>query len=577
MENGYNEYNKYNDLLQKYNELQAEKNRTARELRTITKQYNVLKKYVETHSGLTKKLVTERLRHEIYVKLFLETCPDIIFVFDENARFLIGTDSVADIVDVDDVAYIYGMEFGSVLEKFDPSNNMDETFASVMGIVRGCGENGVRTTFELSVGTKKYNVNILPFNKDNGVFAGVLVLMRDVTELIEAKDLAEAASKAKSEFFSNMSHEMRTPMNAIIGMTAIAKKTDNIAEKDHSLNKIGDAASHLLGIINDVLDMAKIEADKLELVLAEFDFEKMLQKVAAVINYKTEEKKQHFTVSIDNAVPRFIVGDDQRLAQVITNLLSNAVKFTPDGGSISLRVSFFGEADENCGLRIEVTDTGIGISYEQQEKLFLAFEQAESGISREYGGTGLGLAIAKRIIDLMGGKICVESELGKGSRFIFTVNVKRGSINGRPGIGDTDAAPEPAANSDGFDGKRLLLAEDIEINRDILMALLDGTGIIVDCAENGQEALNMIEAAPDKYDIIFMDMQMPKMDGLEATRRIRALPAMQNIELPIIAMTANVFKEDIEACLAAGMDDHIGKPLDIEKVMEKLRKYLTGG
>jgi len=567
----------YNELLRKYEELQAEKNRAARELRTVTKQFHVLKKYVETHTGLTKKLVTERLRHEIYVKLFLETYPDIVFVFDENARFLIGTDSVTEIIRVDNLAYIYGMEFGSILEMYDPANIMDGIYAFVMNIVDDCGKNGSSQSFELSVNPKKYNVSILPFSKANGVFAGVLVLMRDMTELIEAKNLAEAASKAKTEFFSNMSHEMRTPMNAIIGMTAIAKKTDNIAEKDHSLNKIGDAASHLLGIINDVLDMAKIEADKLELVLAEFDFEKMLQKVAAVINYKTEEKKQHFTVSIDNAVPRFIVGDDQRLAQVITNLLSNAVKFTPDGGSISLRVSFFGEADENCGLRIEVTDTGIGISYEQQEKLFLAFEQAESGISREYGGTGLGLAIAKRIIDLMGGKICVESELGKGSRFIFTVNVKRGSINGRPGIGDTDAAPEPAANSDGFDGKRLLLAEDIEINRDILMALLDGTGIIVDCAENGQEALNMIEAAPDKYDIIFMDMQMPKMDGLEATRRIRALPAMQNIELPIIAMTANVFKEDIEACLAAGMDDHIGKPLDIEKVMEKLRKYLTGG
>ena len=239
LENTVFSINEYNELLRKYKQTQlllsaseAEKNKAARDLRTMTKQYNVLQKYVETHSGLTKKLVTERLRHEIYVKLFLETCPDIIFVFDENAKFLIGTDSVTDIVGVDDVAYIYGMEFGSILEKFDPSNIMGEIFASVMSIVRDSGKKGLRKTLELSIEPKKYNVNILPFNKDNGAFAGVLVLMRDVTELIEAKDLAEAASKAKSEFFSNMSHEMRTPMNAIIGITTIAKKTDEIIEKN---------------------------------------------------------------------------------------------------------------------------------------------------------------------------------------------------------------------------------------------------------------------------------------------------------------------------------------------------------
>ena len=713
VENTIVSINEYNELLQKYKDLQivlkaseAEKNRTARELRTITKQHNVLKKYVETHSGLTNKLVTERLRHEIYVKLFLETCPDIIFVFDENARFLIGTDSVTDIVEIEDVAYIYGMEFGSILAMFDPSNVMDEIFASVMDIVRDCGKNDLRKILELSVEPKKYNVNILPFNKANGVFAGVLVLMRDATELIEAKNLAEAASKAKSEFFSTMSHEMRTPMNAIIGMTAIAKKTDGIIEKNQALNKIGEAASHLLGIINDVLDMAKIEADKLDLVSVEYNFEKMLQKVATVINFRVDEKRQNFTVNVDNTVPRFIVGDDQRLAQVITNLLSNAVKFTPDGGSINLKVSFNSESDEDCELRIEVTDNGIGISPQHQGKLFRAFEQAESGTSREYGGTGLGLAITKRIVELMGGEIWVESKLGEGSRFVFTVKVQRGSKSSRSlllpgvnwknvrimavddmkeirsqfqelfnhldiicdvasdgfeafrfikergdydiyfvdwqmpemdgieltrrikshsegrqpvvimitaldwdnirdeairagvdkhllkplfssaiidcvneclGVDDIDADIKNTTVLEGFEGKKLLLAEDIEINREIFIALLDGTGIIIDCAENGQEALDMVEAAPDKYDIVFMDMQMPKMDGLEATRRIRALNVMQGYRLPIVAMTANVFKDDIENCLAAGMDNHLGKPLDIDKIYDMLRKYFRKG
>ena len=514
---------------------------------------------------------------------------------------------------------------------------------------------------------------------------------------------ANAASKAKGDFLSNMSHEMRTPMNAIIGMTAIGKKSDDIGEKNRALNKIGDAASHLLGIINDVLDMAKIEADKLELVPVEYNFEKMLQKVATVINFRVDERRQHFTVNLDNTVPRFIIGDDQRLAQVIANLLSNAVKFTPDGGHINLKASFSGETDETCKLRIEVSDTGIGISPEHQERLFRAFEQAESGTSREYGGTGLGLVISKRIVELMGGDIWVESELGKGSRFIFTVKAQRGNTDSRSlllpgvnwknvrimaiddaaeirnqfqdlfahldiicyvaadgieacrnieehgeydiyfidwhmpgmngieltkyiksrgkgrqpvvimitamdwgqirddairagvdkhllkplfsstiidcineclGIDNTSADSYDMADLGRFEGTKLLLVEDIEINREILIALLEGTGIDIDCAENGQEALDMIEAAPDKYDIVFMDVQMPKMDGLEATRHIRALPALQNGRLPIIAMTANVFKDDIEACFEAGMDDHIGKPLDIDRVMEKLRKYL---
>ena len=525
--------------------------------------------------------------------------------------------------------------------------------------------------------------------------------------LQELNDLAESASRAKGDFLSNMSHEMRTPMNAIIGITTMGKRADNIKDKDNALNKIGDAASHLLGVINDVLDMAKIEADKLELVPVEFNLEKLLQKVATVINFKIDEKRQQFSVNVENNVPRFIVGDDQRLTQVITNLLSNATKFTPEGGNVSIKVSLAGETDESCELRIEVEDSGIGISPEQQGKLFRAFEQAESGTSRKYGGTGLGLVISKRIVELMGGNIWIESELGKGSRFIFTIKARRGSkssgivlpdginwksvrimvvddmigvrrqfqdlfnhlevkcdtaadgfeacrmieenggydiyfvdwsmpgmdgieltkhikswdkedkqpvvimitamdwdeirndanhagvdthllkplfsstiidcINECLGVGGSDSnIGQAIADTGGFKGKRLLLAEDIEINREILMALLDGTEIMIDCAEDGQEALNMIEAAPDKYDIVFMDMQMPRMDGLEATRRIRALPSQsrQCERLPIVAMTANVFKNDIEACLEAGMDDHIGKPLDIDRVLDKLRKYL---
>jgi len=321
--------------------------------------------------------------------------------------------------------------------------------------------------------------------------------------------------------------------------------------------------------------MAKIEANKLILSHIEFDFERMLQKVFTVITHRINEKEQTLTVSIDSRIPRLIISDDQRLMQVLTNLLSNAVKFTPVGGEIHLEVSMISDIDGYCELCIEVTDNGIGISPEQQENLFRPFEQAESGTSRQYGGTGLGLVISKNIIDLMGGRIWVESELGKGAKFCCIVKMLHGA--GVPHISvtsDENIDNKIEIEKDAFAGKSILLAEDIEINREIFIALLQDLGLIIECAENGKEAIDKVEAAPDKYDIVFMDVQMPLMGGYEATRYIRSLPALKDVKLPIIAMTANVFKSDIDECLAAGMDDHLGKPLDIEKVLQVLWKYL---
>jgi CheY-like chemotaxis protein/anti-sigma regulatory factor (Ser/Thr protein kinase) len=276
-------------------------------------------------------------------------------------------------------------------------------------------------------------------------------------------------------------------------------------------------------------------------------------------------------MEVDENIPRFLIGDDQRLAQVITNLLSNAVKFTPEAGEIRLTATLVDEQDGLCELRIEVQDNGIGISRDQQKRLFSAFVQADNSTSRVYGGTGLGLVICKRIVDLMCGHIWIESEIGKGSKFIFTIKAKRGE--GSSADETTAASTEMKENE--FQGKVMLLAEDIEINREILISLLEETGITIDCAENGQEALDIVAANPEKYDVVFMDVQMPQMDGLEATRRIRALPERERGRLPIIAMTANVFKSDIDECRAAGMDSHIGKPLDIDKVIEALRKYVS--
>ena len=386
-----------------------------------------------------------------------------------------------------------------------------------------------------------------------------------------------SASRAKSSFLSNMSHEMRTPLNAITGMTVIGRKAKDIERKDYALDRISDASTHLLGVINDVLDMSKIEANMLELSPVEFNFEKMLQKVVAVVNLRVNEKRQTLTVRLDNAIPRTVVADDQRLTQVAVNLLSNAVKFTPEEGLITLNASLVGEENGVCSIQVTVSDTGIGISEEQQKKLFCSFQQAESNTTRKYGGTGLGLAISKSIVEMMGGKIGVKSEPGKGSVFTFTVQAPKGSyIEVKPDA--VDAADKTEADISGiFAGHTVLLAEDVNFNREIVIAFLEPTRLSIDCAENGAEAVRMFSEAPGKYDLIFMDVQMPEMDGYEATRRIRALDTPKALTIPIVAMTANVFREDIDRCLEAGMNSHVGKPLDFNEILEKLNEYLSHG
>ncbi|MDR2953143.1 MAG: response regulator, partial [Treponema sp.] len=553
--------------------------------------------------------------------------------------------------------------------------------------------------------------------------AAVLIIV--LIRVDAARNKSDMENRHKSTFLANMSHEIRTPMNAINGMITIGKSASNIERKDYCFTKIEDASHHLLGVINDILDMSKIEANKFELSPADFNFEKMLQRVVNVVNYRVDEKRQKLSVHIDRNIPKTMIGDDQRLAQVLTNLLGNAVKFTPEKGSITLSARLTGEETGLCTIEIGVSDTGIGISTEQKAKLFKSFEQAESSTTRKYGGTGLGLSISKNIVEMMGGSIDVQSELGEGSTFIFTVKMWRGKDE-RQELLDTDinlrnirilavdddldilnyfreisqrfnllcdtaesgeealallkkngayhiyfvdwkmpgmdgiqltrklkeyssansivimiSAAEWSAITDDakkagvdkflskplfpsaiteiinnfirmdsqqvklvqediagiFSGKRILLAEDVDINREIVQTLLEPTQLEIDCARNGIEAWRMFREKPDKYDMIFMDVQMPEMDGYEATRQIRAFEdemiendalsaslteekngnnsRVLHKKIPIIAMTANVFREDIERCLQAGMDNHIGKPLDFNELVDIMQTYLT--
>jgi len=377
---------------------------------------------------------------------------------------------------------------------------------------------------------------------------------------------------------------MRTPKNAIIGMTTIAKKAQNVEKIADCLEEIESASKHLLDVINNVLDMSKIEANKFEINSVAFNFKKMVYNAANVLSFRVEEKKQKLIIDIDGNIPQNIVSDEFRLTQVITNLLANAVKFTPEEGSISLRAVYFNDiADRHSVLRVEVEDNGIGVSDSEKDRLFDAFEQADGGTSRKYGGTGLGLAICKQIIEMMEGEIWVESEAGKGSKFIFTLPLltpaKSQDDTNDNAFPTTPNPDEPADNissaqiQDGeFDGMHILIVDDVDVNRDIIASILEDTGVKTDFAENGLKAVKLFTANPFKYNLILMDIQMPEMDGYAATKMIRDSYEGKNV--PIIAMTANVFKEDIEACGAAGMDSHLGKPIDVDILYKELRRFL---
>jgi PAS domain S-box-containing protein len=422
-----------------------------------------------------------------------------------------------------------------------------------------------------------YQADVEILSDLEGVTIGYLALMQDITKLeqiTKQQAEAEAAGRAKSTFLANMSHEIRTPLNAIIGMTKIGKSADALERKDYCFSKIEDASMHLLGVINDILDMSKIEANKFELSPVEFNFERMIQRVVDVINFRLAEKQQKFTVHIDKEIPQTLIADDQRLAQVIINLLGNAVKFTPEQGSVSLDARFLGEEDGLCAIEIAISDTGIGINAEQQRNLFKSFQQAEADTVHRFGGSGLGLVISRSIVEMMDGEIWVKSDFGKGSVFTFTVRVKKGA-----NVNDNTCVNNVPDNENSditgiFAGRRILMAEDVEINREIVMSLLEPTLLQIECAENGMEAVRKFSEAPDVYDLIFMDVQMPEMDGYEATRRIRVLDTPRAKTIPIIAMTANVFRGDIEKCIEAGMNDHIGKPMDFNEVLGKLRSYM---
>ena len=538
---------------------------------TMTQQLNI------RHKSYKHK--NDKLRQ--CIDLILANCPDLLLVFDTKGKIISTSKSYLDYVGILSRSEIIGKHLSEIMSPIVSHSNflcLEKLFNNSLSHKIDSSEN-FDIDFKKDGNPRYYNMQITNMLDGNKKSKGVMVIFHDTTEInkanleaARAREHAEKSANAKSEFLSRMSHEMLTPMNAIIGMTAIAKTSKENKRKDYCLQQIQNSSSQLLELINDILDISKIESEKFQLSKNIFNLKKAINKILKIAKAKTELKNQTLNVKLTPNIPEFVISDENKITKAITHIISNAIKFSPKNGNILIDIEAPFSNEKYCQVLFKVTDNGIGISKEALANLFDSFKQADIGYARKFDGAGLGLYIAKHIIELTEGNIDIKSEEGNGTCVTFHINLNYSDKKKLENLKQMEINNSTATKF--LEGKRFLIADDVDINREIISVLLEDTGVSLDFAVDGEDAFGKFSSNFHYYDLILMDLHMPGTDGYSATKKIRnsGLPAASSV--PIIAMTADLFSDSIHDCLIAGINDHLSKPVEPSELIAKIREYV---
>ncbi|HSG68052.1 MAG TPA: response regulator [Bacteroidales bacterium] len=565
------EFLKYKeDLLKEVNSLERDRQVMNFKFERLLKDKNVLNSLLKKTTEDLKNAVEALKTRAEELSILLSTIPALVYFKDTKLNYILVNKAFERFVNLP----FYGIQ-GKKVEDLLPdykTNNYAEMEMEV--IESGLPLYNIEEVIHKDGKEVWLTSNLAPYRDNEGEIIGLVGISWDITyrknyeiELEAAKEQAEEGTRAKSEFLANMSHEIRTPMNGIIGMAEIIKQANLGKQENENLDILISSTRSLLSLVNDILDISKIEAGKVDLEVEDFEIRQILKDIENIMYIKAEEKSLDYKTFINSNVPEFLCGDPYRLKQIILNLVNNAVKFT-EKGHVHTFIDITREDAETITLEVKVVDSGIGISDDGKKNLFQLFSQVDTSTTRLYGGTGLGLSIAKRLVSLMNGEIGMESVMHRGSTFWFTASLEKSSKK------TTDAEAidtRTILDEKPFKMLNILLAEDNEINQKIIQYSLTNAGYKVDIAQNGQEAIEKYQSSA--YDLVLMDVQMPLLDGFEATAHIRKMEAegFNNHHIPIIALTANAMKGDREKCLDAGMDEYLSKPFTPNDLINIIR------
>ena len=542
------------------------------QLKKYLEDKNIINSLLEKTSSDLHKIAKESSLRADELDILLNTIPAFVFFKDTAYRYVLVNKSFVNFIDLPESEII-----GKTLQNLTFSHLLLKSYSKHEKKVleKGVEEYNITERLEKNNQTLWLNTNLAPVKNSQGEIIGLVGISWDITsnkiyeaELKKAKVLAEEGTKTKSQFLANMSHEIRTPLNGIIGMAQILNETRLTRKQKDIVNILSTSSENLLVLINDILDFSKIEAGKINFINKDFRLNKPIKEIYDILSRRAEEKGLLLYIDLDKNIPAYVNGDEYRFKQVVLNLVNNAIKFTEEG-HIKISLKNMGTNEGRHTIKVSVKDTGVGIPEAKKKKLFKSFSQLDSSSTKKHEGTGLGLAISKLLTNMMSGEIGVDSESGKGSTFWFTASFKKGTP---PRKTKTDLVV-PQSKKLKSKNINVLVVEDNLINQKISSFSLKKADMKVSIANNGLEALEMFKK--QSFDVILMDIQMPVMDGYEATGEIRKLEESLNTHVPIIALTANAMQGDAEKCLAAGMDNYISKPFKIDKLIGILNQIVS--